>query len=343
MGVVGWWWWWVGCLGGGSTGPESAPLVVDHGVDPAVRRIRIGALNDESGPAKSIGHPFALGKRVLVARANAGGTGWLPEGWTLELVERDHAYSPAEARRGLAEIADDVLFVTTSFGTEHTLAIRDGLQAADLVAFPASLSTALHGNPLTPVLGASYEAEARRAVDYHVVEADGRPIKLAVVHQPDAYGGDVARGATAAAATYGLGEPLLLPARNPEEASALGARLASEAITHVVLGTLPPLTLALLEDSRARKSAVVWVGATPSWSDAFARRPDGLELLASYRQTSSLPWWGEDLPGMDGFESAFAEYGGGEPADGYVLMSYAMGMVQLEAVGRAIEAGDVTR
>ncbi len=336
-------WWLIACLGGGPSQPEAPALLADHGVDVAAKRIRVGALNDESGPAKAIGQPLAVGKRVLVARVNGGGTGWLPDGWTVELIERDHGYSPEEARRALAEIEDEVLFVATSLGTEQTLALNDRLAAADLVAFPASLATALHGNALTPPLGASYEAEARRAVDFHVVEADGRATRIAVVHRPDAFGSDVVRGVTEATRSYGLGEPLVLPSRGPEDAPAIAARLTGEDVTHVVLGTLPPLTLALLRDAVARGSAIVWVGTSPAWSDAFARLPEATELLARYHQTSSLPWWGEELPGMDEFEAAFAAHGGGASPDAYVLAAYATGIVQLEAAREAIEAGDVTR
>jgi len=330
-----------GCALFGPSEPEVSPLLADHGVDVAERRIRIGALNDESGPARSIGHPFSVGKRILAARVNAGGTGLLPEGWTIELVERDHGYATDRATRALADIADDVLFVGTSFGTEHTVALQQSLTEADLVAFPASLSTVLQGHPLTPPLGASYEDEARRAVDFVVAQADGRPVRVAVVRQPDAYGEDVARGARRGARDWEIGPPLVLAASDGAEA--IGARIVAEEVTHVILGTLPPLTAALLEDARTRQSEVAFVGATPAWSDALVRRPDAAALLARYHQTSSLPFWGEELPGMADFEAAFEAYAADEPEDSYVLVSWAHGVVQLEAAAAAIEAGDVTR
>src|SRR5262245_52011291 len=71
--------------------PEPAPetdkpapgLKVDRGIDLATKTIRLGVLNDESGPASAIGKPYAVGKRVLAAQINAGGSGLLPEGWKL--------------------------------------------------------------------------------------------------------------------------------------------------------------------------------------------------------------------------------------------------------------------
>ena len=53
---------------------EAAPtLQVDHGVDSEAKVIRIGMLNEESGPAAAIGRPFAVGKRLLALHVNAGG------------------------------------------------------------------------------------------------------------------------------------------------------------------------------------------------------------------------------------------------------------------------------
>src|SRR5688572_13402794 len=54
--------------------PAAAP-----GVDAAKKVVRIGALNDESGPAKTIGLPFANGKRLLVKAVETGAIKALPE------------------------------------------------------------------------------------------------------------------------------------------------------------------------------------------------------------------------------------------------------------------------
>lgn len=342
------WWTLLGCTdffgGGAKKGP---PLLADFGVDVAAKRLRLGALNDESGPAKAIGRPWAIGKRVLLQRVNRGETELLPEGWTIELVERDHGYDTERAKAALDEIRDEVLFVTTSFGTAQTLALRDTLVEADLVAFPASVSTALVGHPLTPPLGATYDAQARRAVDYVVENADGGEVRLAVVYQDDAFGQDVLAGAKTGAQAYGLSLALSIPLQSDQDATVAAANadaaLVDGDITHAVLGTLPPVTSAILDLAMDRDSVITWVGTTPSWSDRFAAEPRAAQRLARYVQTSSLPFWGEDVPGMTEFERGFRAYGGGAQADGYVLNSYVQGLVQLEAASTAIEAGDITR
>ena len=108
--------------------PEAPGLKTDVGVDAAAKVIKIGALNDESGPAAAIGKPFANGKRLLAARINAGGSGLLPEGWKVELVEKDHAYNPQNSVQAFNEIKGDVLFIGTSFGTPNTLPLRPHLE-----------------------------------------------------------------------------------------------------------------------------------------------------------------------------------------------------------------------
>ena len=57
------------------TGAEVAaakPAEALRGVDMEKKVIRIGMLNDETGPAAIIGKPFAIGKRILAKQVNEG-------------------------------------------------------------------------------------------------------------------------------------------------------------------------------------------------------------------------------------------------------------------------------
>src|SRR5690242_18959782 len=111
--------------------------------------------------------------RVLVRQVNAGNSGLLPEGWKLEIVERDHAYYAQYSVQAYSDIHDQVLFLGTSFCTPNTLPLRDKLAADGMVAFPASLSSEMARNPYTPPIGASYKLEAMRAMDFAVEHAGG--------------------------------------------------------------------------------------------------------------------------------------------------------------------------
>lgn len=143
------------------------------GVDAAKKVVRVGALNDESGPAKQIGVAFANGKRLLAKAVEAGTVKALPEGWKIELVEKDHGYNPQQSVQLYKEIKDDVLWLATSFGTPPTLPLLEDLKRDDMIAFPASLSSQMAANENTPPLGPSYVVEATRAMDWAVEKAGG--------------------------------------------------------------------------------------------------------------------------------------------------------------------------
>jgi ABC-type branched-subunit amino acid transport system substrate-binding protein len=189
--------------------PAEAGLKLDKGIDLATRTIKIGGLNDESGPAATIGKPYAAAKRMLAAQINAGGSGLLPEGWKVELVEKDHGYNPQKSVQAYNQIKDDVLFIITSFGTPNTLPLRPMLQRDGMIALPASLSSQMAEHKHTIPVGPSYEVEAMRALDWVVeqTEKDGKKkqsIKAAIVYQQDDYGQDGLNGFKKSAEHHGV-------------------------------------------------------------------------------------------------------------------------------------------
>lgn len=337
-----------GC-GGAETAPDGGgtepALKVDQGVDLANKTIKIGALNDESGPAAAIGKPYANGKRLLAARINAGGSGLLPEGWKVELVERDHGYNPTNSVSSYNEIKGDVLFIGTSFGTPNTLPLRPLLEQDGMVAYPASLSSEMAAHIHTPPLGPSYEVEARRAVDW-IASMGTEGVKLGVVYQKDDYGGDGLAGFKAGAEYHKLpivSEQTVAPGQ--QDFTAVISGLKDAGATHVMLVTLPSATGPIVGTAAKLEYMPVWVGNTPAWIDRFFD-PSVIPpvVFTNYHQMSGLPYWGEDVPGMDAFLKAWTDYGTemGSP-DTYILLSYLQGLTQIEAARRAIEAGDITR
>ena len=329
--------------------PKEAPaptLKTDAGVDAEKRVIRIGALNDESGPAAVIGKPFALGKRVLAAQVNKGASGLLPEGWTIELLEKDHGYNPVKSQQGFDAIKNDVLFIGTSFGTPPTLPLRPFLEKEGILAFPASLSSLMASHKNTPPTGPSYEVEAKRAMDWVVTSAGGAgEVKAAIIYQGDDYGKDGLNGWKAQAQVHGVtvvAERATKPGQRDFTADI--AELKNAGATHIYLAVLPSATGPILGTAIQMKYMPVWVGATPSWIDPFFAHPKlPAVVFSKFFWMSGLPYWGEQLPGMDAFLAAFKDHGGGARPDFYVLVSYLQGVAQLEVAKRSIAAGDITR
>lgn len=317
------------------------------GVDLGARTVTIGALTDLSGPVASIGRPWTAGLRILVQQVNAGGSGLLPEGWHLTLVERDHAYQPDRALAQYDTLRNGVLYLACSFGTANTLPLRPRLARDGMVAFPASLSARLAESEYTPPIGPSYPIETLRAIDWIVKQAGGAAkVRLGVVYQEDEYGVDGRDAARAAAAALGLALVAEQPYTPGESdyAPVIEALRASGA-THVILSTVPSATAPILALAHQRGYAPVWVGNSPSWLDRFFdAKVVPPEIFDTFHWVSSTAYWGEKLPFMPAFLAAYDTYAReNTPPDQYVLTGYAAGLIGLTALSRAIEAHDVTR
>ena len=330
---------------GGGGGEAAGGIKTDKGVDAAAKVVKIGALNDESGPAAIIGKPYANGKRLLAAVVNAGGV--LPDGWKIELVERDHGYNPMNAKKEYDAIKDQVLFIGTSFGTPPTRPLIKPLSRDNLIAFPASLSSEMAENMYTPPLGPSYEIEAMRAMDWAVAHAgDAKSVNAGIIYQDDDYGKDGLTGFKKAAEKHGVtivAEHGIQP--TDKDFTAVIKDLQEKKANYVLLTVLPSASGPILGGAAATKYTPVWIGQTPSWVDAFFAHPNlPAAVFTNFHWVMGLPYWGEELPGMDVFLKAWADHGKdmGNP-DFYTLASYVQGLIQMEILKRAIEAGDVTR
>ena len=323
----------------------SGEIQADFGVDVENQVLTIGALDDVSGPASTIGLPYAIGKRVAVEQVNAGELDLLPEGWTVELVERDHGYNPQNAVAEFNAIKDDVLYFATTFGTPNTLPLVSLATPEEITLYPASLSSELAVNEYTPPIGAPYKVEAEHAVAHAFAEA-GDDLAFGVIYQLDDYGGDGLAGAEDAAEFLGIelvGAEGVAPGET--DVTAPVQALQNAGATHILLAVLPSTTGPVLGTAAQLGYGPVFYGLTASWIDAFFN-PEVLPppVYANFRWATGLPLWGEDLPGMEAFLAAYESYGAEQyPPDFYILASYTQALLGFEAFSRALESGDVTR
>lgn len=333
--------------GAGGAAGQGSGVASDQGVDLEKKILRIGLLTDESGPGAAIGKPYTAGKRLLAAQINAGGTGFLPEGWKIELVERDHQYNPQKSVQAYQDIKNDVLFIGHSFGTPNTLPLRDMLARDQMIAFAASLSSEMAKHPHTPPIGPSYEVEAMRAMDFAVARAGGAgAVKAGIVYQKDDLGKDGLAGWKAAAARHGVtivSEQTVAPGQ--KDYTAMVTALKEAGANYVMVTALASATGPLLGTAKQLGYAPVWLGNTPSWIDRFFE-PEVIpsQVFEGFHLVTGFPFWGEDVPGMKDLVSAYETYGQGLAApDLFLLASYVQGRIGIEAFRRALERGDVTR
>ena len=328
----------------GNTGAAARDLI---GVDMAKKVVYVGALNDESGPAAVIGKPFANGKRLVAARINAGGSGLLPEGWKIEMVEKDHGYNPQKSMQHYTAIKNKVLFIATSLGTPNTLPLRKHLERDNMILFPASLSSQMAENEYTPPAGPSYIIEAQRAMDWVVEQAGGTDgIKAGVVYQDDDYGKDGLAGWKASAAIHGVtivAEKTVTAGQ--KDVTAVISALRESGATHVLLAVLPTSTGPILATAAQLKYQPTWIGNTPAWIDRFFS-PEVLppQVLGNFYVATGLMYWGEERPGMAEFLETWKTFGKDMGAPSwYTIMSYAGGLVQMDILRATIESGDLSR
>ena len=213
------------------------------------------------------------------------------------------------------------------------------------MAFPASLSGAMAENAFTPPLATSYELEAMRGLDWAVEQAGGADkVKAGIVYQNDDYGKDGLKGWKQAAGKLGVeivSEQSAAPGQ--KDFIAVITQLKKAGATHVLLSVLPSGTGPVLGTALQAEYKPIWIGNTPAWVDAFFNpKVVPSAVFANYYQVMSLPYWGEDVPGMDKFLAAFKAHGSQNP-DFYILLSYVQGLVQLKAFNIALEKGDTSR
>lgn len=328
----------------GSAGGTAPAVAAGPGVDPARKVITLGALNDESGPAKQLGVAIANGKRLLVKAVGAGVV-TLPDGWKIELLEKDHGYNPQQAVQLFKELQDKALLITTSLGTGMTLPLREDLRRNDMLAFPAALSSEMAKDEHTPPLGPSYKLEAMRAMDWAVESAGGADqVKAGIVYQRDDYGEDGIAGWKAAAEHHKVklvSEQTVKP--GDQDFTTVVKALKDAGATHVLLTTLPTHTPGILGAAAKLRYAPVWIGNTPSWFDVFFDKLPP-PIAGTYHWATGLLYWGEDVPGMKQFLELWQAHGAGMGEPTYVLLSsYVQGLAQIEILRRAIEAKDLTR
>jgi ABC-type branched-subunit amino acid transport system substrate-binding protein len=334
-------------LGAGSCGGDGSAAGDSEvpGVDFENKLIRIGIINDLSGPAAAIGRPMQIGYETLYQQVNAGGSGLLPEGWTVQWVTRDHGYNPQQSVQMYNEISEEVLFLGMSFGTPTTLPLHPMLARDRMLAVPASLSSRTGRNEYTPPPTATYRTEAMRAVDWAVEQA-GPSVKIGIVYQQDDYGEDGVEGLEVEAEFHGVeivSEQAIAPGQ--ADFTAVVSALQSAGAEYVMLPILPSATGPLLGTAAQLGYRPVWMGSGPSWLDAFfdpAVIPPA--VFENYYLVSSPPYWGEDVTGMPRFLEAYQTYGASEmEPDSYIIAGYLFASLGIETARRAIEAGDLTR
>ncbi len=130
--------------------------------------IKIGVVNDFTGPVAIIGNPLHKGSMTFYDWTNA--QGGIAGKYQIEVVEGDSTYNPTVALQVYNEIKDDVAMIGNLLGTPIVNAALETLAADGLLAIPASLDAAWVRQPNLVPLGAPYQVQAINGIDWWINE-----------------------------------------------------------------------------------------------------------------------------------------------------------------------------
>lgn len=230
--------------------------------------IKIGTLQDLSGPLTDLGVQIRNGMLLRAEEINEQGG---LNGRKLKLLVEDHAYEPSKAVLAAQELVnqDKVFAVLGNLGTETNLAAMPvQFEKGVINFFPVSAASEMHEpvHPLKFAFAASYADQMRAGVPALIKHhPTARPCAL---HQEDAFGLEVLRGAEVALKAVGKDFAERIPVmRGTSDFSASVARLQAAHCDLVVLGTPHPETVALLRAAHQAGFAPVFLASSAAYSE----------------------------------------------------------------------------
>ena len=271
-------------------------------VDKTKGCIYLGVLSDMTGPLAALGVPAADAVQAFWRQVNVGGgVGGKYEVDTTTYV-RDHKYNPQTANEVYQEIKGKILGLAQTLGSPTTAAIISDLKANNIVAVPASWTSAWAFEDVILESGANYCIESMNAVDF--AKDTFAPKSVMAVHYAGDYGDDAAAGAKIAAEKQGLTfTNVKTDPGQDKQAGAIAAILAAKPDL-VILTTAPAEAAAIVGTTAAQGFTGHFIGTSPTWNPALNLSPAAPALAALYMQ--SAPWlpWATDTPGHQAMRTA---------------------------------------
>jgi ABC-type branched-subunit amino acid transport system substrate-binding protein len=285
--------------------------------------------------------PITNSQKAFWKRVNeAGGIG----GYEIDVTTyvKDNKYSPQTHNEVYQEIKGKVLALAQTLGSPTTAAIIGDLKANNIVAVPASWTSAWAFEDVILESGANYCVESMNAVDYAM--GAFQPKSVMAVHYAGDYGDDAAAGAKYAADKLGLTFTDVKTDPGQDKQAGAIAQILSAKPDLIVLTTAPAEAAVIVggvgAQARAAGYTPHFIGTSPTFNPALNASPAAPALQAYYLVTG--PWmpWATASPGHEAMRKAL-----GTPtplSDGYTagwVWSYPL----KAALMKAAQNKDLTR
>jgi branched-chain amino acid transport system substrate-binding protein len=159
--------------------------------DPAGEAIKIGMVNDQSGPNKGAGRSMKVGVNAYFKAVNEKGG---VNGKKIELVSANDQYVPDKTVDGLLKLIEEqkIFAVVGTIGTSNGVSILPIVKEYKLPFVAPRSGAANFRSPVIPEvinIRASHQEEVDRLVDTLV--RDGGAKRFAIFYQNDTFGTDV--------------------------------------------------------------------------------------------------------------------------------------------------------
>jgi ABC-type branched-subunit amino acid transport system substrate-binding protein len=333
-----------GCRGadrGSGTGPSTDVGVTKEACPNAVNTdngcIYLGIISDLTvGPFKALAVPITDSQKKFWERVNkAGGI----DGYDIDVSTyvRDNKYNPEVHNQVYQEIKGKVLALAQTLGSPTTAAIIADLKGSQIVAAPASWTSAWAFEDVIVESGANYCIESMNALDYAKEKYSVKSVMS--VHLAGDYGNDAAAGVKQGAQTLGMTfSDVKTDSGTDKQAGAIAAIITRKPDL-VVVTTGPADAAVIVGQAAAQGFKGRFIGTSPTWNPALLQSAAAPALLALYEQTAPWNTFASETPGHKAMREAV---GSVTPNDGYTagwVWSYPL----KAALAKAAENKDLTR
>jgi ABC-type branched-subunit amino acid transport system substrate-binding protein len=322
--------------------PEEAPETVnaDNGC------IYLGVISDlTQGPFAAAGPAIVDAQIAFWTRVNEeGGIGGAYDVNISENV-RDNLYNPETHNQVYQEIKPNILALAQSLGSPTTQAILEDLKSSNIVAAPASWTSANDFESVILESGNNYCVEASNGLDFYV-EQNGEIESVLAVHLPGDYGWDGAAGAKKWADANGA---TFANVQVTDSTDAAVAEIGNTNPDVVVITLGPTQTAEVVGGAAGRGYQGFFIGNSPTWNPALLASAAGPAFQALYWQAA--PWgpYDSDTAGhaamREQIESMADELESYNPdaLSDFFTAGWAWSYPLEAALQAAYESGDLTR
>lgn len=184
----------------------AATVLFGAGTAPAADTIRIGGIFDITGATSDVGADYAVAAKDAAAYINANGG---VNGKKIEMVANDYAYKIPDAVNLYKTYKDEGIFLIQGWGTGDTNALKEMVNADEIVYMSASYDTGISDPSKTPYnffVGTSYGDTIKAAMAY-VAESwtdKSRKPKVVFIYPDHPYGKNPIPAGKEAATALGL-------------------------------------------------------------------------------------------------------------------------------------------